>query len=224
MSNNYEIIPIGFNCKISIYLKNNNLRYNSYPLDYVITKKLSTINIFLRDQMKHINYFSNIKDYSDNQLFTKYFGASANCLNIIYVNNNYQGLIVRHHDILKNDYELTLKRIYKFEQLLNNINPFKSYFFVRECHDDNVNKRFLNCNIDDGNNLNDLNINDLLNDVYDFFNIFKNRNNIYLILITDNLENFDCLKNITTIKNLYVYTNNEFYNQNKFKDFIINLF
>lgn len=189
----------------------------------MITKKLSTINAFLRDKMKHVNYFSNIKDYSNNQLFTKYFGTAANRLNIIYVNDNYQGLIIRHHDILKNDHELTLSRINKFEQLLNNIVSSKNYFFVRELHNDNVNKRLKSCNIYDGNNLNDLNINDLLNDVQDFFNIFENIDNIYLILITDNLEIFNHLNNIATIKNMYVYTYNEFYDQNKFKDFIINL-
>lgn len=60
MLKNYEIIPIGFNCSVATYLKQHNLRFNSYPLDYVISKKLSTINIFLRDKMKHINYLQNI--------------------------------------------------------------------------------------------------------------------------------------------------------------------
>ena len=118
---NFEIVPIGYKCDVATYLKKNNLRFNSYPLDYVITKKLSSINHFLKDKNKHINYFSNITDYSQNTLFTKYFGAAAGTLNIIYVNNNYPGLIIRHHDILKNENELVLKRINKFEQLLNNI-------------------------------------------------------------------------------------------------------
>lgn len=132
-------------------------------------------------------------------------------------------MIVRHHDILKKCHECTLKRIYKFQQLLNNIDLSKKLFFIRELHNNNINSRLAKCNIDDGNNLNDLNINDLLNDVYDFFNIFKNTNNIYLILITDNLEIYNHLNNIITIKNLVVYTNNEFYNLNKFYNFIINL-
>lgn len=61
---------------------------------------LNTINNIINDDNIYNKYLSNILDISNNNLYLRYFGASKNRKNILYISKNYYGLIFRHFDFI----------------------------------------------------------------------------------------------------------------------------
>ena len=198
------IIPLGYNCETAKFLRKNNLRKISYPFDWLITMSLNTINKILEDKNFDKNFLNNIKNYGkDNKLYLKYFGAGKDIDNIMFISNNYPGLIFRHFDFLNNieDYKTLNRRIIRFKEQL-----FKKekIIFIRIIHDGNVNNRLLKSKIN-YNKLDDININNLNNDINNFFNILDkqyNRKNDKLLIVVENINYFNKVKNIN-INNVY---------------------
>ena len=205
-----NIIPIGCGCDLAKYLKENNFRKESYPLDWVLTTSLKTINDIIDDPYLILNYLSDVKDYS-NYNFKGNFSASKNVKNLMYISEKYKGLIFRHFDFIynKEERDTILRRVERFSNLLNNSE--ENITFIRILHlDNNINLRLkksnilLNHNIYDSNNLQE--------NIDNFFKILKeryNRTDDKLILIGNkNLnikhKNIIHLKKLTQINKLYL--------------------
>ena len=138
--------------KIAKFLQDNNIREKSYSFDWVITMSLETINLILANDNFTEKYMKNIKDYTNSKVANR-FGAGKSVENLLYVSENYKGLIFRHIDFINNkdEYE-TINRIY--ERLKNDSRPIK---FIRRLHNGNVNKRLISCDVNLPYKLNDMN-------------------------------------------------------------------
>jgi len=181
-----SIISLGYKCEIAKFLRGNDLRSVSYPLDWTITMSLSTINSILSDPDFTENYLENINDIGINKKYIKYFGAGANRANLLYISNNYNGLIFRHFDFLNDNiqYQTEKRRIVRFK---NRLLQKKPIFFIRELHNGNVNERLKQAGIIT-HQLDDKKIDILKNDIVNFFHILKtqyNRTDDIILIITD---------------------------------------
>jgi hypothetical protein len=140
---NCKIIPIGYRCSSSEIIKVLNLKKESYPFDWTISK-LSTIKDCLLNDFKEFlkteNYIKkemNIYNLIDS---VKPFNVTGNCIiNTHYnpideISNDFNmydlKLALIHHDIFKNeDYEYYKRCINRFKNILES-NDRKLYLYI----------------------------------------------------------------------------------------------
>ncbi len=119
-----EIVPLGFDCTIARFLKNYNLRKNSYPLDWVVSRDFDLIVDNITNNI--------IKDFLE---IKKIDGFYKNILNIEFLH---------HSNITEEEFKTTFTNRYNklYETLTNN----KNVLFLRKSHDLNncekTNKNF----------------------------------------------------------------------------------
>ena len=202
-----SIISLGYKCETAKFLRDNELRNVSCPFDWAITMSLSTINSIILDSDFTEKYLKNVKDIGIDKQYIKYFGAGAYRDNLLYISENYKGLIFRHFDFLNIDkhYQTEERRIIRFKNRLLQNDPI---LFIRELHNGNVNERLKKANITTYE-LNDNNLDILKNNIDNFFYILKtmyNRTDDIILIITDK-KKLNKLRQHIVCKNTY-FSNN----------------
>lgn len=144
----YKFISLGFDCTVATILKNNGLRFHSYPFDFCITPEISSIfennfKNFFNISQEHTNYFlknSKNKDKNKNVKF-----------------NNY-GVGFLHHNIENDKCLLDYKK--KISKMKNLLVSDKKVIFLRTCK-----KKQHKCDV--------LNFNDDIEDMKNFNNFLQ---------------------------------------------------
>ena len=194
-------MPIGFRCIVAEFLRNNNLRNESYLFDWDFTLNLNVINKIINDDDLINNYFD-ITDIT-NEKVDKYFGAGKDVENLLLSNNKFNGLILRHFDIRKEEQKSIYIR--RLERLKNILNNHEQIIFIRLLNNGEANRKLNRVDIFTFDNISDYNADELNKSIESFFNILKkkyNRINDKLFLINKD-KNFN--EKIIKKENLFVF-------------------
>ena len=172
---NIKFVSIGPNCSTADILKENNLRIEAFPFDYIFSSLEmikhcinNKFNIFLDKQYYTPGICSNSTKHS---FYCKLLDTPVLLNHYININFNYgdlkpsDGNLFNHHNLI-DDNDNYVKFVRRCERLLNLIENNKKIVFV-----------YYNSYTDD------------YNDIVDFYNNFSYNKNIYIVGIFQN--NYD---------------------------------
>jgi hypothetical protein len=185
-----EFISIGPYCATADILKDNNLRENAYPFDYIFSS-LELIKHSIKNKFK---VFLDKKYYKD--------GYTDNCMHHLFYSNFIDTEILRKHHIANNVADiannLTKREIFLHHNLLANEETYLAFF--RRCKRllklIKENKKivfvYYNCYTTD------------FSDLINFYHFFSDKSNIYILgIFKNNLEKRILYEN----KNCKIYQN-----------------
>jgi hypothetical protein len=125
MNNNYNIIPIGDHCAVSMILKELGLRNKSYPFDWnVHVNSLYSTNI-----ISNIEIIDNLDLDNISHISKKYIGDALDDINKTNTETN----ITFPHDFGDSD-EIIKKYERRFERLYSDLNNKKNLFILLTRH------------------------------------------------------------------------------------------
>jgi hypothetical protein len=175
--NNKIFISLGNYCLPSMLLKENNIKYESYPFDWMVSC-IDNINHCIEDNFENFLSMDNYTNINNKTKNIKYFNKTKNIKYFDNTNKLFENLIIdhQHHNLLDNkDYNYLKRCVQRFNSL-GEIS--KELIFIM------VQPLYLNENIFDYNENKDKILN-LYNNLCNKFNnnikliifIIKNKNN-----------------------------------------------
>ena len=155
----YNIIPIGDHCAISIILKELNLRTKSYPFDWVTNQdQLYNTNIIYNIEL--INELNELNELNLEKLVKKYIGNAFDNNKKINTNNNiwfphdfldHSENITDHSENITNIFEKYKRRFTRLKQDLNKKNIFillTRHYYIEKDKFQQIMEQLLNYNND----------------------------------------------------------------------------
>ena len=148
----YNIIPIGDHCAISIILKELNLRTKSYPFDWVTNQdQLYNTNIIYNIEL--INELNELNELNLEKLVKKYIGNAFDNNKKINTNNNiwFPHDFLDYSENITNIFEKYKRRFTRLKQDLNKKNIFillTRHYYIEKDKFQQIMEQLLNYNND----------------------------------------------------------------------------
>uniref|UniRef100_A0A6C0F8T6 Uncharacterized protein n=1 Tax=viral metagenome TaxID=1070528 RepID=A0A6C0F8T6_9ZZZZ len=190
--NNYINISVGFQCTTAEILKKKNQRTSSFPFDWILSNPKGIFNLLTKlmtiDDIKNfvINEFLYCKSYL--KFIKPEEFITVNISNIFY--NEKYNFIFPHESVINDDIiNKYVRRFTRLKDIIENDEQNIHIYFVNRLNN-------MNFKIDNKNIL--CNIEDDLNNLYNFFYKYKKDKLLFTIITTNNIDITKIDKNIKT--------------------------